>query len=276
MIVQDPEFKSSQEIINRLYKGEVIIFPANDLLLKIVEEINFELKAILGASPRTAQFEISDDDFFKRIGILRKLFYTDAKYLKYVGEILQNFQWSTNQTVFDPMRLRTVQHNGHLNEAAKAIYHTHRDTWYSNPQCQITWWIPLHDVHLNETFEFYPQYFNKGVKNDSELFDHDSWTEAGQKKKIGWQDKKTGREAIYPSLTEKINREGFGVECPKGSLLLFAGQHLHATLKQSTEKTRFSIDFRTVFLEHFDKGIGPENVDNASSGSSISHHLAIK
>jgi len=276
MIVENPEYKSSEELINKLYKGEVFVFSPNDLLLKIVEEINFELKAIFGATPRTAQFDMSDDEFFKKIGSLRKLFYTNPKYLKYVGELLKAFQWNTSQTVFDPMRLRTIQHNGHLNEAAKAIYHTHRDTWYSNPQCQITWWIPLHDVQFNETFEFYPQYFDKAVKNDSELFDHDSWTTTDKKKKIGWQDKKTGREAIYPSLTEQINRDGFGVECKKGSLLLFAGHHLHTTLKQSVGKTRFSIDFRTVFLEHFEAGIGPKNVDNRSTGSSISHHLAIK
>ena len=275
MIIKDPEYKSSEELINRLYKGEVFLFSPNELLLKIADDINIELKTILNHHPRTAQFEMSNDDFFNKIGKLRKLFYTNNKYLNYVGDILKTFQWNTSHMVFDPMRLRTIQHNGHLNEAAKAIYHTHRDTWYSNPQCQITWWIPLHDVKLDETFQFYPQYFDKAVKNDSILFDHDSWTATDKKKKIGWQDKKTGKEAIYPSLTEKINRDGFGVECAKGSLLLFSGQHLHATLKQATGKTRFSIDFRTVSLQHFNTEKSPENVDNASTGSSIDHHLAI-
>lgn len=275
MIIKNPRVNSAQELIDSLYQGTVFLFSPNALRLEIVAEINTELQALFGENPRLAQFEHSDDEFFKKIGRLRRLFYTDKKYLQYVGDLLRELNWETAQTVFDPMRLRTIQHNGHLNEAAKAIYHTHRDTWYSNPQCQITWWIPLHDVRLEDTFQFYPQYFAKAVANDSDLFDHDEWTSTGKKKKIGWQDKKTGKEAIYPSLGQEIDRTGFGVECEKGSLLLFSGQHLHATNKQATGKTRFSIDFRTVSLYDFESKIGPENVDNASTGSSVGHHLAI-
>ena len=275
MLIPNPDYNNYKELLARLYQGAVFLFEPNALRLGMVQALNDALQQQLGQSPRTAQFDMDDAAFFQKIGVLRKRFYTEPHFLNYVGQILQDIQWDSTQTVFDPMRLRTIQHQGHQNPAAKAIYHTHRDTWYANPQCQITWWIPLHDVRLEETFEFYPQYFNKAVDNDSKLFDHDSWMQGGKQKKIGWQNKKTGYEAIYPSLQQNIDRSGFGVACPKGSLLLFSGQHLHATHRQETGKTRFSIDFRTVELEHFKSGIGPENVDNASTGSSIQHHIAV-
>ncbi len=273
MIRPYPTNKPYASVIKDLYNGEVYLLQPNQLTLQIVSAVEESLHQKLGQNPRTAQFDHTAIDFFKKIGQLRKLFYTHSRYLNYLRALLSYYHWDPEQTVFDPMRLRTVQSGGHVNPAAKAIYHCHRDTWYANPTCQITWWIPLHDVQLNETFEFYPSYFSRAVQNNSGVFDHNSWTAQDKNKKIGWQDKDTGKEAIYPSLQQTIDRSGFGVSCPKGSLLLFSGQHLHATLKQSTGKTRFSIDFRTVSKPHFEQNIGPLNVDNASTGTSFNHHL---
>ena len=50
------------------------------------------------------------------------------------------------------------------------MFYGHRDTWYANPQVMLTWWIPLHDVAAEETFEFMPEAFATAVRNESRDF----------------------------------------------------------------------------------------------------------
>ena len=149
------------------------------------------------------------------------------------------------------------------------MFYGHRDTWYANPQVMLTWWIPLHDVAPEETFEFMPAAFATAVKNDSEIFDFDAWVRSGQEKRIGWQDPRTGQTERYSQLQESPPGRRVPFAAHAGDVLLFAAQHLHQTRPNTTGRTRFSIDFRTVHLGDHESGLGPVNVDNRSTGSSL-------
>jgi ectoine hydroxylase-related dioxygenase (phytanoyl-CoA dioxygenase family) len=48
-----------------------------------------------------------------------------------------------------------------------------------------------------------------------------------------------------------------------GEILIFSGSHLHGTVANYTEQTRFSIDFRLVHIVDLLHGRGAVNVDSA-------------
>lgn len=249
---------SGREIRRRLYSGEIFMIPGNEVTAEFVSTLLDMIESELGTEYRLAHQQLDAEEYFLRIGRLRKLIYTASRFHLLIHDVIEAFGYGLTGQAYDPARLRVVAHNGHLNPAAKPIYHGHRDTWYSNPESMITWWIPLHDVEPEETFEFYTDYFECPVKNDSEVFSFQSWTEKGQQNRIGWQNKSTGRVETYPSLLEMPAGERLAVAAKKGDLLLFSGQHLHQTRKNVTGKTRFSADFRTVDLADFDSSIGPK------------------
>ena len=256
-----------------LYRGEIYLLPPTERSLRIVAALNRELEAELGVPAREAQFRYAEDEFFRRVGRLRKLFYTAPAWHEEIRALLRDLGADPAEFAFDPLRLRTIPHKGHENPRAAPIYYGHRDTWYSNPQGQVTGWIPLHDVTEAETFVFWPEFFARPVRNDSERFDHDAWTRDDRSRKIGWQNPRTSTDAAYPQLREEVEGERWTFSAPAGSLLLFSGQHLHRTTPNLTGRTRFSADFRLVHLQDDRRGVGAPNVDNRSTGSALSDHV---
>ena len=253
----------------QLYTGTIFLLPPSQATLALVSEVMAEVIDELGSDYRLAHEVYDSTEYFERVGRLRKKIYVSPHYHQLVNQIIGSTGFCLTKQAYDPARIRVVAHQGHLNPAAAPIYYGHRDTWYSNPQSMITWWIPLHDVEAEETFEFYPDYFSRPVKNDSEIFNFEDWTAEGQAKRIGWQNRKTGQTASYPSLLEEPQGLCWPVIAKAGELLLFSGQHLHQTRKNVTGKTRFSLDFRTVNLDDEANDIEAKNVDNRSTGSSI-------
>ena len=59
----------------------------------------------------------------------------------------------------------TIRFSPSIKERARALkpVKPHRDTWASNFQHQINWWIPLHDLSNTNLF-FIPKYFTKKLK----------------------------------------------------------------------------------------------------------------
>jgi ectoine hydroxylase-related dioxygenase (phytanoyl-CoA dioxygenase family) len=56
---------------------------------------------------------------------------------------------------------------------------------------------------------------------------------------------------------------------PAGSLLLFSGAQLHATVNNTSGRSRFSIDFRTASMADLWEHKGAPNVDASCSGTSL-------
>lgn len=268
---------NSQELRERLYRGELFVLDATKESCRLVDAVQSAVSEAFAdhGEPRTVAHRISPDLFFAIAGKLRKLFYKQPHFLQLVANLITSLNFSAERTGFDPARLRIVSPGGHNNPAAAAVYHGHRDTWYANPETMITWWIPLHDVDSTNSFCFFPEQFEQEVCNDSEIFDLERWTAKDDKKLIGWQDKKTGLTAQYPQLLEEPEGVQVPVQCCRGDILLFSGQHLHRTYKQNTDRSRFSLDFRTVDLVDDQNGLGAPNVDNRSTGAWIKKFLTV-
>lgn len=258
-----------RQTITDLYSGKVFLLPGNRHSLSLVEEATIQLKKEFGTEDLPIEaHKLPGDQFFQKIKNLRRYFYCDSFYHQKITETIRSLDFPLEQTSFDPARIRVVKHEGHMEKAAAPIYYGHRDTWYGNSQSMITWWIPIVDVHCENSFEFFPSYFDREVRNDSEVFHFERWTSKGDEKKIGWQNKRTGLEEKYPQLLVEPNEQGIPVECNSGDILLFSAQHLHRTIKNVTHRTRYSFDFRTVDMSDHQRNIGAVNVDNRSKGDS--------
>ncbi len=58
-----------------------------------------------------------------------------------------------------------------------------------------------------------------------------------------------------------------------GGPLIFSAAHLHSTVPNTTQRTRFSIDFRTVSLGDLEAGVGAANVDSSCTGTTLGDFL---
>jgi ectoine hydroxylase-related dioxygenase (phytanoyl-CoA dioxygenase family) len=63
------------------------------------------------------------------------------------------------------------------------------------------------------------------------------------------------------------------VVCKAGGILLFSGAYLHATVPNTSSRTRFSIDFRTVHLGDVVNRRGAENIDSECTGTTLRDFL---
>ena len=82
--------------------------------------------------------------------------------------------WRSPQSVFSSQvacfcrrnpvrRMRSSTSDGYLTTGIAYAWHPHRDTWYSAPQCQINWWMPIYEIVSENAMAFHPRYFGEAV-----------------------------------------------------------------------------------------------------------------
>lgn len=264
----------NQALRAALYEGAVFHLPASATTRAVVSATNELLRATLGEEPRAAQFRLGRDALFQQVGALRRALYLEERWHTAARAVMAERGFAEETTAFDPLRLRVVMHDGDRDPQAAPVYYAHRDTWYAHPQCQLTWWIALHDVTPEETFHFFPDWFARAVPNNSEIFNYDDWVRDGWDLKIGWQRKGVDTAALYPGQTASVALGAeVGFAAQTGDLILFSGQHFHRTRPNHSGLTRFSLDFRSADLQDAAAGRGAPNADNRSRGSVLRDYL---
>lgn len=268
---------SNLEFREAIFRGDLFLTSATQLSLNFIEEIkNLIIEELQTDNIRNIHNILEPLTFFEKIGRLRRLIYLGKKYQDFTFQILEECGFNADQIAFDPFRLRVITPYGHLNPKAAPIYYPHRDTWYAHPQCLIVLWLPLDDLKAEETFIFYPDYFNQLVPNNSEIFNYDDWIKDGPDLKIGWQNPNSGIIANYPRSHSNFNGgKSVGFACQKGEHLFFSGAHFHQTLSQNTTQTRYSIDVRFVHLNDITEKRGSPNVDNRSQGNILKDYIKL-
>lgn len=254
-----------------LYGGAIFKLAPTAASRALADAVLLLLRAELGdPDERRAAVALPPDALFAVIGRVRRALFTEPRWHAALRDTIGSLNFSPAEHAFDPLRLRTVLHEGHRVAAAAPVYVGHRDTWYAHPQNALTWWIPLDDLDPAETFEFYPDMFARPVPNDSTGFDYDAWVRDGWDLRIGWQDRNAGLRARYPSSgADHAALRAAGFACRKAEVLIFSAAHLHRTLAQATGRARFSLDFRVVHLGDHAAGRGAPNADNRSRGSAL-------
>lgn len=270
--------ENNVELRNSIYNGEIYKLDPTNESLQIVEITRRLIKEEFNTEDiRKIYLQMDKDEYFYAIGRLRKKLFKEPILNELLVSLLAKLNFSVDDYKVEPLRLRAICHDGHLNPKAAPIYYPHRDTWYSHPQSLIVFWFPLDNLEANETFEFYPEYFNSPVDNDSKFFNYNEWIKDGEEKKIGWQNIDTGSTSLYPTLKDKLEpEEKINFSCKKGEILIFSGSQYHKTIPQSLGTTRYSVDFRLVNISDYEKNIGAPNVDNQSQGSALVDYISLK
>lgn len=258
-------FRTAEDFRSAIYKGSIFRLPATTATQTLVVHIRSLLEQEFGplASVHT-RFDFTS--MKQPLSLLRAKLTTDPLYTEALAAIASAVG-APAELAYDPLRLRCVLPGNHLNKGSEVAYAAHRDTWYGNPQCQVNFWIPLQDVTEEQSFMFFPDVFNKAVPNTSNTFRYEDWME-----EHGWQGSKSHAPVTFPApLQTPANGRAFSAKA--GEIVVFSAAHLHQTVKNNSDITRFSLDFRAVHMADHAARKGAPNADNASAPGALRDYL---
>jgi hypothetical protein len=257
----------------RLYDGQLFIYSSRK---SIQDFASFARQMIEDAfypfDPQTAQHEMPVEQFAKILGELKPEFIHHAESKKHLQAILKDFDCNLKETHFDVPRLRSSTSNDYLTSGIAYAWHPHRDTWYSAPACQINWWMPVYEIESDNSMAFHPQYWNRAVINNSSEYNYYIWNKTFRGPEVAKIIKQDPRP--LPRAQEEIALEHqIRLICPVGGILIFSGAQMHSSVPNTSGKTRFSIDFRTVHVTDAREHRGAPRVDEACTGTTMRDYL---
>lgn len=256
----------------RLYQGALYVYGATDAgraLCDLARELSEE--AFAPHDPRDAQHALTVDEYNAVLKDLKPKFIHHPESKTRIREVLRAAGCDLERTYTDVPRLRTATSDGYLTSGLAYAFKPHRDTWYSPPQCQLNWWLPVYEVSPDNTMAFHPHYWGRAIKNSSEEFNYQDWQEGGRKAAHNQGQRDTRRQS--EALEELELEPDLRLAPEPGGLIVFSAAHLHSTVPNVSGRTRFSIDFRTVHRDDLEAGRGAPNVDSACGGTTCMDYL---
>lgn len=117
---------------------------------------------------------------------------------------------------------------------------------------------------------FHPHYWDTPLKNSSSDFNYQQWVDQRGLAKL--QITKETRELSKPLEPMECDAQ-FRIVTQPGGVTIFSGAQMHSTAHNITNRTRLSIDFRTIHLGDVLAGRSAPNIDDASTGSSLGDYM---
>jgi hypothetical protein len=263
---------SDEDRRKRLYEGQLFVFSPLSSSIALCEFARQMIKeAFGGLDPTLAQFQLSTERYVAILAKLKPQFVHHPQSMKLVQGLLQELGCDLSETYIDVPRLKSIPHGQDHASGLTFAIHAHRDTWYSAPFCQLNWWLPIYDLESASALAFHPRYWSQPVRNGSNRFNHYQWNKYGRKMAASDLNKYIQDQ---PGPEEPIDLEPQIRPITRaGGILLFSGAQLHSAVPNTSGKTRFSIDFRTVHLSDVASKAGAPNIDSAASGTTLRDFL---
>lgn len=256
----------------RLYNGELFVYSSCKTAVKFCEFAREMIAEAFGnLDPQTAQYHLPVEEYAAILAKLKPSFIHHPKSKQFIQEILTELGCDLNKTYFDVPRMRTATSNNYLTSGIAYAFHPHRDTWYSAAQCQLNWWFPIYDVEPDNIMAFHPRYWSEGVKNGSSGYNYYKWNKESRKN-AAEHVKTDTRKQPHPEEPMELEPQIRIVTKP-GGVIVFSGAQMHSTVPNTSGKTRFSIDFRTVHFDDVAAKVGAPNVDSACTGTALRDFL---
>jgi hypothetical protein len=251
-----------------LYEGQLFTFSPRAGSLAFCEFAAEMIRdAFAPLDPVTAQYEMSVEEFVAIFGPLKPKFIHHPESKRLIRELLEDLGCDLETTYLDVPRLRGVTSDAYLTSGVGYAHHPHRDTWYSAPMSQINWWLPIFEMASESSMAFHPHYWNRPVKNGSEHFNYYQWNSQGRAS-AAQHIKSDTREQPKPLEPIELDPQVRLVPEP-GGIIAFSAAQMHSTVPNTSGKTRFSIDFRTVDIEDVRARGGAPNLDSFPTGTSL-------
>jgi hypothetical protein len=257
---------------HRLYGGDLFTFTRGESTAELCELARDLSAEAFGAyEPTVAQDNMPPEKFVEILAELKPEFIHHPRAKELIAGMLSELGCDLEKTYFDVPRLRTMAHGDYLNAGLAYQFHPHRDTWFSAPQQQLNWWLPVYEIEPENSMAFHPQYFDRPVINSSSEYDYDAWNRTGRQEAAKQVKKETRKQ---PRPEEPLDLEpDLRIVTPPGGTIVFSAAQLHSTVPNTTNRTRFSIDFRTVNLDDLVEGIGAANRDSDCTGTTLRDFL---
>lgn len=258
---------------NAIYEGQLFVYAGRNSVLGFARFARHLIEeAFAPLDPETAQHDLPVERFAEILGQLKPSFIHHPESKEHLRAILADFGCDPEKTYFDVPRLRSSTSDDYLTSGIAYAWHPHRDTWYSAPRCQINFWMPVYEFESGNAMAFHPAYWNRKVPNSSNGYNYYLWNQAHRGAAVAQMIKSDPRP--LPRATSPVELEPqLRLLCPVGGMLIFSGAQMHSSVPNTTGKTRYSIDFRTV---HFDDAIarrGAPRCDEACTGTTMRDYL---
>jgi hypothetical protein len=255
-----------------LYQGQLFVFSPTPSSLALVALARDLISRAFGAlDPETAQHQMPVERFAGTLAQLKPAFIHHPEAKRLIREMLIERGCDLDKTYFDVPRLRTATSDNYLTTGIAYAFHPHRDTWYSAPACQLNWWLPVYEIESGRSMALHPRYWKQPIRNSSRTYNYAEWNRTSRynaAQHIGTDNR------VQPRAEEPIDLDlQTRVVTPVGGALLFSAAQLHSTVPNSTGRTRFSIDFRTVNLDDAVAGRGAPNIDSTCTGTTMNDYL---
>jgi hypothetical protein len=263
---------SDDERRRQLYRGQLFVYSPTRYSLELC---NFAREladdAFAPHNPEFAQDALPVEKYVEILAAIKPKFIHHPKCKELIRGIFTDLGCDTDRTYFDVPRLRTMAHGDYLTAGLAYAFHPHRDTWFSAPPSQINWWLPVYDICSENTIAFHPRYWEQPVPNTSGDYNYYRWNREsrGEAAKQIKSDTRKQPQALETIETESQLR----LVCPAGGIMLFSGAYMHSTVRNTSGRTRFSIDFRTVHLDDVSTKRGAPNVDSECTGTTLRDFL---
>lgn len=243
---------------DRLYAGEIIIFRGFGAVAALSQNLTVFCRSHLGDAPDRVHERLAEDAVNESAGGLQSAIQKDAMLAQMVNEALEAVGVDVQRTFGDGLKQRVQMASSRSGARRVSPLGAHRDTWGSNVMAQTNWWAPVYSTTPERTLAMFPTLFDRPVANTSA-----GWDFGELLRRI----KQEGPEPDYPLLPLASDppdfREALPISIEPGDLLCFSGAHLHASVPNTTDRTRLSWELRTVNGDDVAAGRGAPNVDGS-------------
>jgi hypothetical protein len=255
-----------------LYNGSIFLYSTCPSALKLCEFAREMLEeAFRPFDPLKVQDNLTVEKCVEILAALKPSFIHHPRSKECIQGILRELDCDPAKTYFDVPRLRTAFPGDYLSSGIAYAFHPHRDTWYSAPFCQVNWWMPVYELHPDNSMAFHPRYWSEAVRNSSDGYNYYEWNKMNRKSAAQHIKKDT---RVQPHALDSLELDPQLRFLPKvGGMILFSAAQLHSTVPNTCGLTRYSIDFRTVHVEDVWQRRGAKNYDSACTGTTMHDYL---
>jgi phytanoyl-CoA dioxygenase PhyH len=256
-----------------LFDGQLFVYSPRASTIAFCNFARTLIQEAFGTlDPQTAQHSLPVEQYAAILGSLKPKFIHHPESKEHIRNIFSDMGCDLAKSYFDVPKMRSSTSGNYLTTGIAYAWHPHRDTWYSAPDCQINWWIPMYEIESDNAMAFHPRYWSRPVRNTSNEYNYYQWNQLHRGDHVAQYLTEDPRPLPRPS--EAFEREPeVRLVCPVGGIILFAAAQMHSSVPNTSGRTRFSIDFRTVHLDDVVAKGGAPNLDNASTGTVMRDYL---
>lgn len=261
----DPDVRAD-ELRQALYDGHLVILTRLEAVSQFVEHTREQLTELFKPhDPEYAHEYFDKTEMARMLGVWKPAFIHSERSKRLVRDIICQAGFEALETHYDVPKPRTSFPVGHLTTGIAFAFPWHRDVWYSAPAQQVNWWLPVFAARPDNSMSFDLQSFDRPVPNTSGAFDYYS-NNAGR---LSTAKQVTQEQQARPGAIDYEPHHDLVVLPAPGSVLLFSGAQLHRSVPNTSDRARFSVDFRTVDVHDLRAGRGAPLVDARCTGTAI-------